>query len=125
MLYLFLSIYAFIHFNTLPPVRATLCVFEPALFFRAFSPKHPVHVVIFEGIFVLYWPEIRELLDLRLFVHVDDDIRLSRRLVRDTSAGKFQELEREHSKLSIPKYEREPCYYQGLQLTVGLYVHHR
>ncbi|KAF4697435.1 hypothetical protein FOZ60_007521 [Perkinsus olseni] len=42
-----------------------------------------VHVVIFEGIFAIYWEAVRDLLDLRLFIHCDDDTRLARRLVRD------------------------------------------
>jgi uridine kinase len=36
-------------------------------------------VVIFEGIFVLYDPEVRDMLDLMVFVEADDDIRLARR----------------------------------------------
>ncbi len=39
------------------------------------------------GMYVLYWPEIRDLLDLRLFISMDDDTRLSRRLVRDSEKG--------------------------------------
>ena len=37
------------------------------------------NIVIFEGIFALYDARIRALLDLKLFVDTDDDIRLARR----------------------------------------------
>lgn len=41
-------------------------------------------LIIFEGIFGLLWAEINErFLDFKIFVHTDDDIRLSRRLQRD------------------------------------------
>lgn len=41
-------------------------------------------VIILEGIFALYYPELLEMSDLKLFVDTDADIRLTRRLIRDT-----------------------------------------
>jgi uridine kinase len=38
-------------------------------------------VVLFEGIFALYDPRIRELMDLKLFVDTDADVRLARRCI--------------------------------------------
>jgi uridine kinase len=43
----------------------------------------PCRVVLFEGIFALYDQEIREMLDIKCFLHVDSDIRFTRRLHRD------------------------------------------
>lgn len=43
----------------------------------------PCQVVLFEGIFSLYDQEIREMLDIQVFLHVDSDIRFTRRLHRD------------------------------------------
>ncbi len=43
----------------------------------------PCRVVLFEGIFSLYDQEIRDLLDIKCFLHVDSDIRFTRRLHRD------------------------------------------
>lgn len=43
----------------------------------------PCRVVLFEGIFSLYDLEIREMLDIQVFLHVDSDIRFTRRLHRD------------------------------------------
>ncbi len=43
----------------------------------------PCRVVLFEGIFALYDQEIRNLLDIKCFLHVDSDIRFTRRLHRD------------------------------------------
>jgi len=41
-------------------------------------------VVIVEGILVLHLPEIRNRCNMRIFVDTDDDLRLSRRIKRDT-----------------------------------------
>src|SRR5690606_24688776 len=43
----------------------------------------PAKVILFEGIFALYDREIRDLLDIKCFLHVDADIRFTRRLHRD------------------------------------------
>lgn len=43
----------------------------------------PCQVVLFEGIFSLYDQEIRNMLDIKCFLHVDSDIRFTRRLHRD------------------------------------------
>lgn len=48
-----------------------------------FIPVGPCKVVLFEGIFSLYDQEIRDLLDIKCFLHVDSDIRFTRRLHRD------------------------------------------
>ncbi len=41
-------------------------------------------VVILEGIFALYYPELVELSDLKIYVDTDADTRLARRIARDT-----------------------------------------
>ena len=43
----------------------------------------PAPLVIVEGLMVLYDPEIRKLLDLKIYVDTPDDIRFIRRLLRD------------------------------------------
>ncbi len=43
----------------------------------------PAHVILIEGLFIYNVKEIRELLDYKVFLHADGDIRLSRRLLRD------------------------------------------
>jgi uridine kinase len=44
---------------------------------------HPRKVMIVEGILILANPELRELFDIKVFVHADSDERLIRRLKRD------------------------------------------
>jgi uridine kinase len=44
-----------------------------------FTTIYPADVVLFEGILVFYFPEIRELFHMKLFVDTDSDTRLARR----------------------------------------------
>ena len=44
---------------------------------------NPAPLIIVEGLMVLYDPEIRKLLDLKIYVDTPDDIRFIRRLQRD------------------------------------------
>jgi uridine kinase len=46
---------------------------------------HPRKVMIIEGILIMTQPEIRDLFDIKIFVHADSDERLIRRLKRDIS----------------------------------------
>jgi uridine kinase len=47
--------------------------------------KHvePTDVIIIEGIFALFDEEVNEMLDLRLYVETDADVRILRRIQRD------------------------------------------
>jgi len=44
---------------------------------------HPTKVLIIEGILIFNNPELRDLCDIKIFVHADTDERLIRRLKRD------------------------------------------
>ena len=59
----------------------------------------PANIIIVEGILAFYDERMRNLMDLKLFIDLDDDIRLSRRIYRDIiSRGRKMEtvLERYH-----------------------------
>lgn len=45
----------------------------------------PCKLVLFEGIFSLFDKDIRQMLDIKCFLHVDSDIRFTRRLHRDVN----------------------------------------
>jgi len=45
----------------------------------------PAPVIIVEGILVLAEPELRDLMDLKIYVDTDSDLRLARRLERDVA----------------------------------------
>lgn len=62
-------------------------------------------VVIIEGHLLLHWPEIRERLDLCLFIELDADTRALRRLVRNI--GTTNDPIPDHSPASIANYYLE------------------
>lgn len=53
---------------------------------RSIATVHiePVEVIILEGILVLHDERLRELMDIKLFVDVEADVRIARRILRDT-----------------------------------------
>ena len=56
------------------------------------QPIRPGRVVVLEGLLLFALPELREQLDIRIFVDTDADIRILRRLQRDTQErGRTQE----------------------------------
>lgn len=48
-----------------------------------FYEIHSADVVLFEGCLIFYFPGVRDMFHMKLFVDTDSDIRLSRRVVRD------------------------------------------
>ncbi|KAF0311501.1 Uridine-cytidine kinase 2-B [Amphibalanus amphitrite] len=76
--------------DTLQDIRAGKVCNVPIYDYRTNSrlsethKVYPADVVLCEGILVFYQPEVRELFDMKLFVDTDADIRLSRRVRRDT-----------------------------------------
>jgi uridine kinase len=71
-------------------IQAGECIVEPAPGTRAALREaepftvQPGRVLILEGLFVLWPEELRKLLDLAIYVEVEDSERILRRLVRDT-----------------------------------------
>lgn len=43
----------------------------------------PRPIIVIEGIMIYAIPPLKDAIDIKIFVHADDDIRLARRLVRD------------------------------------------
>ncbi|MDY0234552.1 MAG: uridine kinase [Gudongella sp.] len=43
----------------------------------------PRHIIIVEGILILYDEDLRDLLDIKIFVDTDSDVRVIRRILRD------------------------------------------
>lgn len=52
------------------------------------TPEKTPDILIIEGILIFYYPKIRELCQMKLFVDCDADTRLSRRVLRDMSEYK-------------------------------------
>ncbi|KAJ1924683.1 Uridine kinase [Tieghemiomyces parasiticus] len=65
------------------------------------------NVVIFEGIFGLYDPAVLSLMDMKVFVDADGDVRLARRLQRDVSqrGRDLQGVLQQYERFVKPSYE--------------------
>lgn len=50
---------------------------------KDYEEVKPKRIIILEGIFVLFFEELRKLMDIKIYVDTDADIRLIRRLLRD------------------------------------------
>lgn len=62
---------------------------KPGEFYRVESAD----VVLFEGVLIFYFPKVRDMFHMKLFVDTDSDTRLSRRVVRDVrERGRLLEI---------------------------------
>lgn len=72
-------------------LRAGLTIDKPIYDFASHTRKteiekvQPAKVIIFDGIFALCYSELIRLMDLKLYIDVDPDIRIVRRIGRDMS----------------------------------------
>ncbi len=62
----------------------------------------PSGVLIVEGLFVLYWPELRAMLDTKVYVETDPAVCFARRMRRDvTERGRSEESVREQYERTV------------------------
>jgi uridine kinase len=69
---------------------------------------NPAPVIVVEGIFVLYYREIADLLDLKVFIDAKDHIRLKRRIIRDSEERGYDldDVLYRYDRHVIPTYEK-------------------
>ncbi|CAN7089448.1 unnamed protein product [Brassica rapa subsp. narinosa] len=71
------------------------------------SPVNPADVIILEGILVLNDPQVRDLMNMKIFVDTDADVRLSRRIQRDTvqRGRNIQNVLEQYTKFVKPSFD--------------------
>ena len=52
---------------------------------------HPAPIIVMEGLFIFHYREIREALDLKVYIDAKDEIKLQRRLKRDKDERGYAE----------------------------------
>lgn len=67
------------------------------------------HVIIVEGILTLSTKYLRDLFDLKIYIEVDPDLRLARRIIRDVREKREQTLEESIEQYLTSAY---PMYYR-------------
>jgi len=75
----------------------------------------PAPVIVVEGIFVLYYQEIADILDLKVFIEAKDYIKLSRRIVRDDKERGYdlEDVLYRYEHHVMPTYEKYIKPYQA------------
>jgi uridine kinase len=68
--------------NTVP-ISMPVYDYENHLRTEEIEPKKPAPIIIIEGILIFESPHLRDLMDIRIFVDTDADIRILRRIERD------------------------------------------
>ena len=65
------------------------------------------NVILFEGIFAFHDPKVRSMLNMKIFVDTDSDIRLCRRLIRDTGqrGRSFKSVIEQHQRHVQPAFK--------------------
>ncbi len=54
-----------------------------------FITTKPANIIIVEGLFVFHIQGIRDLMDLRIFIHAKDELKLERRIQRDATERNY------------------------------------
>lgn len=68
---------------------------------------NPADIIILEGILVLHEPRVRDLMNMKIFVDTDSDLRLARRIQRDTidKGRDIQAVLNQYDKFVKPGFE--------------------
>ena len=92
----------------LNPVDIPIYNFKRHLRMKEFNRIEPKSIIILEGIFSLYNPEIRALMDLKIFIDTPSDIRILRRAKRDinTRERTIESIAEQYLKTVRPMHEK-------------------
>lgn len=68
----------------------------------------PAPIIVVEGIFVFYFPEIAKMLDMKVFIDAAEHIKLKRRIVRDKDERGYdlEDVLYRYEKHVVPTYEK-------------------
>jgi uridine kinase len=69
---------------------------------------NPAKIIVVEGLFVFYFPELTKLLDLKVFIDAKDYVKLKRRIFRDNSERGYDldDVLYRYEKHVAPTYEK-------------------
>jgi len=75
---------------------------------------HPTPLIIIEGIFSLHVKEVRDLVDLKLYIHADQTARFNRRIKRDLAERglDLEDVEYRWKNHITPSYEKDDAEYK-------------
>ena len=90
--------------------------------------SHNTRIVLVEGLFALYWEKLRQLLSTKIFIDIDSDICLARRIKRDVieRARSREIIKRQFRQTVLPMYDSTvapTCEYADLVLRGDAPIH--
>lgn len=87
---------------------------NPNVTHREMLTFQPAPVIIVEGIFVFHFPEINQLLDLKVFVDAKEHLKFHRRIKRDLDERGFllEDVLYKYTYQVVPAYEKYIAPYQ-------------
>ena len=87
---------------------------NPEITERKLLTFRPAPIIIVEGIFVFHFPEINQLLDLKVFVDAKAHLKFHRRIVRDIHERGFslEDVLYKYTYQVVPAYEKYIAPYQ-------------
>ncbi len=87
---------------------------------------HPAPIIIIEGLFVLHYKEINRMLDLKVFIHAKEDLKIIRRIKRDGQERNYSidDVLYRYEHHVTPSYEKfiKP-YFEECDLVITNNVH--
>lgn len=72
---------------------------------------HPAPILVIEGLFVHYFEEIADRLDLKIFIDAEDQLKLSRRILRDREERGYEESDVQYRY----RHHASPVFYQLIE----------
>lgn len=77
---------------------------------------HPAPIIVVEGLFIFHYPEIREQLDLKVFVEVKEHLKFQRRIARDTGERGYllEDILYKYTQHVAPAYEKYVAPYRDV-----------
>ncbi len=87
---------------------------NPAITTPKMLTFRPAPIIIVEGIFVFHFPEIYQLLDLKVFVDAKEHLKMHRRILRDIDERGFslEDVLYKYTHQVVPAYEKYIAPYQ-------------
>lgn len=87
---------------------------NPAITTPRMLTFRPAPIIIVEGIFVFHFPEIYQLLDLKVFVDAKEHLKMHRRILRDIEERGFslEDVLYKYTHQVVPAYEKYIAPYQ-------------
>jgi uridine kinase len=73
-----------------------------------FRHSHPTPIILIEGLFIFAHPQLRDAIDIKIWMETREELRLERRIVRDTACRErtIEEIQERYQRDVAPGYRK-------------------